>query len=103
MTAMPTIEFFGMHREERDTLEKQVRELLTEEEFREDCVFVTAADSRVLDWTGHRRPFIRVSTRSEHRADRFRNLLQHICDLEIVRIDFQPMAGSSSDEGQHNG
>ncbi|MFF5521183.1 hypothetical protein [Streptomyces coeruleorubidus] len=100
---MPTIEFFGMHREERDTLEKRVRALLTEEEFREDCVFVTAPDSHVLDWKGQRRPFVRVSTRSEQRADRFRKLLQHTCDLEIVRIDFQAMTGSSPDEGQHNG
>jgi hypothetical protein len=100
---MPTIEFFGIQREKRNALEEQVRELLAGEEFREDCVFVTAEDSRVLDWKGHSRPFIRVSTRSPERADRFRKLLRHICDLEIVRIDFQPMADSSPDEGQHNG
>ncbi|MFK0253884.1 hypothetical protein [Streptomyces sp. NPDC090445] len=100
---MPTLEFFGMRREERDALEKRVRELLAGEEFREDCVFVAAADSRVLDWQGQSRPFIRVSTRSEQRADRFRKLLHHTCDLEIVRIDFQPMADSSPDEEWHNG
>ncbi|WP_433570177.1 hypothetical protein [Streptomyces sp. CA-251247] len=100
---MPTIEFFGVPREERATLEKRVRELLAGEEFREDCVFVTAADSLVLDWQGRSRPFIRVSTRSEERADRFRKLLHHTCDLEIVRIDFQPMADGSPDEEQHNG
>ncbi|WP_328428163.1 hypothetical protein [Streptomyces sp. NBC_00443] len=100
---MPTIEFFGIQREARNALENQVRGLLAGEEFREDCVFVTAADSRVLDWQGRSRPFIRVSTRSAERADRFRKLLHHTCDLEIVRIDFQPMAESSPDEGQHNG
>ncbi|MER5974301.1 hypothetical protein ABT112_32110 [Streptomyces sp. NPDC002055] len=100
---MPTIEFFGSSREERDALEQRVRGLLAGETFREDCVFVTAADSRVLDWQGHSRPFIRVSTRSEARADRFRKLLHHTCDLEIVRIDFRPKADGSPDEGQHNG
>ncbi|WP_405606524.1 hypothetical protein [Streptomyces sp. NBC_00076] len=100
---MPTIEFFGMQREERDALEKRVRELLAEEEFREHCVFVTAAGSRVLDWQGRSRPFVRVSTRSEQRAERFRKLLRDTCDLEIVRIDFQPMADSSPDEEKHSG
>lgn len=93
---MPTIEFYGMRGEERDAMEKRVRALLAEEDFREECVFVTAADSRVVDWQGVSRPFVRVSTRSEQRAGRFRSLLHHTCDLEIVRIDFQPMAATGA-------
>ncbi|MET7322722.1 hypothetical protein [Streptomyces sp. NPDC005549] len=100
---MPTIEFFGVRGDERDALEKRVRALLADEEFRTDCVFVTAATSQVLGWNGDSRPFVRVSTRSEQRADRFRTLLRHTCDLEIVRIDFQPVADGPTDGGQHDG
>jgi len=87
---MPTIEFFGFTGDERIEVERRVRECLADEEFRKDCVFVAAAQCRVYDWGGTERPFVRVSTRSAGRAERFRALLLDKCDLEIVRIGFQP-------------
>ena len=87
---MPTIEFFGFTGDERIEIERLVRECLTDEEFCEDCVFVAAAQCQVYGWDGTERPFVRVSTRSAGRAERFRMLLLDKCDLEIVRIEFQP-------------
>ena len=87
---MPTIEFYGFTGDERIGIERLVRECLADEEFRAHCVFVVAAQCRVYDWDGAERPFVRVSTRSAGRAERFRMLLRDKCDLEIVRIVFQP-------------
>ena len=87
---MPTIEFFGFTGDERIEIERLVRKCLADEEFREDCVFVTAAQCRVYGWDGTERPFARVSTRSARRAERFRMLLRDKCDLEIMQIEFQP-------------
>jgi hypothetical protein len=97
---MPTIEFFGWRSDERDQLEGHIRERLKCEPFREDCVFVSAAPSRVLDWQGRDRPFVRVSTRSAERAQRFLELLRDSCDVEIMMIDFQP---SSKETAEPNG
>ncbi len=87
---MPTIEFFGYDTDARDSLESQIRRRLSAEPFRADCVFVGAQRSWVRDWQGESRPFVRVSTRSAERASRFKEILADLCDLEIVRIDFQP-------------
>ncbi len=86
---MPTIEFFGCDPELRDEMESQIRHRLTSEPFHRDCVFVENQRSWVRDWHGNSRPFVRVSTRSAKRAERFRVILADLCDLEIVRIDFQ--------------
>lgn len=96
MTAVPTIEFYGYDAGTRNALEESVRARLAGEPFRADCVFVTAGDSRVRDWDGRDRPFVRVSTRSAERAERFKDLLADLCDLEVVRIDFQPMTDESA-------
>ncbi|AUX29430.1 MULTISPECIES: hypothetical protein [Sorangium] len=99
---MPTIEFFGYSDDDRAILEHRVRERLDAEPFRGDCVFVTAARSRVRDWQGNERPFLRVSTRSVERAERFKVLLNDLCDLEIVQIGFNPMSiGEERDETNH--
>lgn len=87
---MPTIEFFGYGGDERDRLEGHIRERLQRESFCEDCVFVDALPSRVRDWRGRDRPFVRISTRSAERAQRFLELLRDVCDVEIMRIEFQP-------------
>jgi hypothetical protein len=87
---MPTIEFFGCDPELRDEVEGQIRQRLVSEPFHRDCVFVESQRSLVRDWHGNSRPFVRVSTRSAERAARFRAILADMCDLEIVRIDFQP-------------
>jgi hypothetical protein len=89
---MPTIEFFGCDPEFRDEVEGQIRQRLVSEPFHRDCVFVESQRSLVRDWHGNSRPFVRVSTRSGERAARFRAILADMCDLEIVRIDFQPAA-----------
>jgi hypothetical protein len=86
---VPTIEFFGYDADVRAPLEEGIRERLSEEPFRMDCVFVETRPSFVRDWERNSRPFVRVSTRSEERADRFRALLADLCDLEIVHINFQ--------------
>ncbi len=88
---LPTIEFFGYYQEKRSEIELRIRGLLEKEPFREDCVFVVGAGTTVRDWQGLDRPFVRVSTRSAERAARFRSMLHDVCDLEVVRIDFQPM------------
>lgn len=88
---MPTIEFFGYRKDEQQRLESRVRERLADEPFHQDCVFVETAPSLVRDWHGASRPFLRVSTRSAERAERFKAICADLCDLEIVRIDFQPM------------
>lgn len=95
---MPTIEFFGYDQQGRDRLEDRVRERLAGEDFREECVFVTAAPAAVRDWHGAERPFVRVSTRSPVRAARFRAVLHDLCDLETVQIGFQPRA-TADEEG----
>lgn len=87
---MPTIEFFGFGDEARREVERQVRAAVEPEPFCPDCVFVEAPPTRVRAWDGEDRPFVRVSTRSAERAARFRELLRTVCDLEVVRIDFQP-------------
>lgn len=91
---MPTIEFYGYDESAARRLEGILRDRLAGEDFRADCVFVDAADSRVRDWDGGERPFVRVSTRSPERAERFQVLLADVCDLEIVRIHFQPKTGA---------
>jgi hypothetical protein len=91
---MPTLEFFGMDSEEQEKLERYLIEELSNDDFRDDCVFVRAARSHVVDWRGQSRPFVRVSTRSADRAERFRRLLHETCDLEIVWIDFQPRSSA---------
>ncbi|GAA2139276.1 hypothetical protein GCM10009760_21310 [Kitasatospora kazusensis] len=88
---MPTIEFFGFDPERRQGMEARVRDRLTAEPFRKDCVFVESQGSLVRDWEGNLQPFVRVSTRSEQRADRFKEVLADVCDLEVVLIDFQPV------------
>jgi hypothetical protein len=88
---MPTIEFFGYDDSGRRNLERRVRERLERETFCQDCVFIDAARTGVRDWQGQDRPFVRVSTRSAERAQRFLVLLQDLCDLETVHIGFQPM------------
>lgn len=90
---MPTIEFFGYGDDERQNLKDRVRELIEREPFRDECVFVETERSHVRDWRGQDRPFLRISTRSAERAERFKGLLGGLCDLEVVRIDFQPMRG----------
>ncbi|NLU80787.1 hypothetical protein HCA58_20970 [Micromonospora sp. HNM0581] len=87
---MPTIEFFGYDAEERARMEQRVRERLVSEDFRIDCVFVAGQPTVVRDWRGQTLPFVRVSTRSKQRAARFKELFAAVCDLEVVRIDFQP-------------
>lgn len=94
---MPTIEFFGYRGDERDQLAGHIRERLKREPFSEDCVFVTAAPSRVRDWRGRDRPFVRISTRSAERAQRFLELLRDLCDVEIMRIDFQPSSKEAAE------
>jgi hypothetical protein len=94
---MPTIEFFGMDGGEQEKLERYLVEELSQDDFRDDCVFVRTVRSEVVDWQGRPHPFVRVSTRSAERAERFRRLLQETCDLEVVRIDFHPR--SSATEG----
>jgi hypothetical protein len=87
---VPTIEFFGYDADLRDSLESQIRQRLSAEPFRRDCVFVGTQRSWVRDWEGASRPFVRVSTRSAERAGRFKEILADLCDLEVVRIEFQP-------------
>jgi hypothetical protein len=94
---MPTIEFYGIGSDEQTRLKRHLREKLSQDDFREDCVFVTAARSEVVDWQGRSRPFIRVSTRSAGRGQRFRDVLYGVCDLEIVRIEFHPQLNESGD------
>lgn len=89
---MPTIEFFGFDSEQRLGMEARVRDRLTAEPFRTDCVFVDSHGSRVRDWQGNFQPFVRVSTRSKERAARFKEVLADVCDLEVVLIDFQPVS-----------
>ena len=95
---MPTLEFFGWNSGERKIMEERLRKRLAQEDFRGDCVFVDAGGSAVRDWEGASRPFVRVSTRSAKRGERFRELLRGICDLEIVRIEFYPAADGNDQE-----
>lgn len=88
---MPTIEFYGFTGGARKQMEGVVRKCLADEDFRADCVFVSAGQCQVYDWDGSERPFVRVSTRSAERAERFKILLREKCDLEIIQIEFQPM------------
>jgi hypothetical protein len=94
---MPTLEFFGMDSAEQEKLERYLVEELSQDDFRDDCVFVRTARSEVVDRQGRSHPFVRVSTRFAERAERFRLLLQQTCDLEVVRVDFHPR--SSATEG----
>jgi hypothetical protein len=89
---MPTLEFFGMDGDEHLRLEGYLRKELSEDQFREACVFVRH-DVEVVDWQGRSSPFIRVSTRSKQRAERFREVLDRVCDVEIVHIEFYPRSG----------
>jgi hypothetical protein len=92
---MPTIEFFGMGSDEQAKLERYLLEELAEDDFRDDCVFVRNSRSQVVDRQGRSHPFVRVSTRSPERAERFRRLLQETCDLEVVWIDFHPRSSAT--------
>ncbi|MBA8827779.1 hypothetical protein FHX42_005186 [Saccharopolyspora lacisalsi] len=91
---MPTVEFFGMDNDKQEKLERYLLEELSQDDFRDDCVFVRAARSQVVDRQGRSHPFVRVSTRSADRAERFRRILQGNCDLEVVRIDFHPRSST---------
>ena len=91
---MPTLEFFGYVDDQRRDLERRIRMRLRDEPFRGDCVFVNSSASKVLDYEGREQPFVRVSTRSDQRAERFKVLLGDLCDLELVKIQFQRMGGN---------
>lgn len=90
--AMPTIEFNGYTLDEAERMLDRARVRLADLPFREDIVFVKRGPSQVIAWDGSERPFIRVLTRKQERADRIRDRLTSECDLEIVLIDFIPCA-----------
>lgn len=86
---MPTIEFVGYSEDEQERVEKEVRTRLRDEPYRETCVFVRGPGTRVLDWSGISCPYLRVSTGNQERAERFKQLVADVADLEIVMIDYQ--------------
>lgn len=92
---MPTLEFFGMEIEEQQRLESYLIEQLEQDDFKTECVFVRTSTSRVLTFQQQSRPFVRLSTRSPERAERFREILRSVCDLEVVHIDFHPQSTST--------
>ena len=91
---MPTLEFHGYSSEEAAAMRGNARERLAVLAFREEIVFVDSGPSRVEGWDGAERPFVRVLTRKQERADLIRQQLHPLCDLEVVLIDFIPKAGT---------
>lgn len=87
---MPTIEFYGFSAEGAARTAERSRELLAGLPFCEDIVFVTQGPSQVIAWDGSSRPFIRVLTRRQERADQIRDRLVGEADIEVVLIDFIP-------------
>jgi hypothetical protein len=85
---MPTLEFHGFDRTTQPLAIQRVRDCLSEATFRDDLVFVTSPPSEVLDWHGTARPFVRVLTRAQHRADWIRTRLVPHFDVEVVLIEF---------------
>jgi hypothetical protein len=89
---MPTLEFHGFDSTAQPQAIQRVRACLAEAPFRGDLVFVTSPPSEVLDWSGAARPFIRVLTRIQDRADWIRTRLVPHFDVEVVRIEFHARA-----------
>lgn len=87
---MPTLEFHGFDRTTQPQAIQRVRDCLSEATFRDDLVFVTSAPSEVHDWNGALRPFVRVLTRTQDRADWIRTRLVPQFDVEVVLIEFHP-------------
>lgn len=85
---MPTLEFHGYSLADAQQMTAQVREALVGLPFCEDIVFVERGPSRVVAWNGEEQPFVRILTRSKQRAGEIQARLTHMCDLEVVIINF---------------
>lgn len=90
---MPTLEFYGYARGERDALIGSLRPLLADLPYRADIVFVKAEPTEVVAWDGSSRPFVRVLTRRPERAEQIRARINRSCDVETVIIGFYPAIG----------
>ncbi len=91
---MPTLDFFGYSPQQaREMLERMAPELRALP-FAADIVFVLHEEtSSVVDLDGLSKPFIRISTRDEGRAQSLVATLRPYADLETTRIwQFHPFA-----------
>lgn len=89
---MPTLEFHGYSSEAATRFAARAKTLLTGLSFCDDIVFVMQGPTQVIAWDGTERPFVRVLTRRQERADQIKERLTKECDLEVVLIDFIPRA-----------
>lgn len=88
---MPTIEFFGYAEADAVTLTAALRDRARHFSYFADIVVVLSPErSRVVDLHGQARPFVRISSRSQQRADELKDTMLPLSDVETVVIGFTP-------------
>ena len=86
---MPTLELHGYSANERDALVLKLKSMLSPLEYHNDIIFVHG-ESRVIGWDGASRPFVRVLSRRQERADEIGKRLSTDFEVETAVIGFIP-------------
>lgn len=92
---MPTIELHGFTGGELERATKAVIRIAKATPFNDEIVIVDTS-TRVHDLGGRPRPFLRILTRSPHRAKTLRGALHAQFDVEVELLDYFAPAGQQS-------
>lgn len=83
---MPSIEFLGYSRTERERLADGLRDSLREITFVNEIVFVFY-DSEVVGFDNQPQPYLRVSTRNSEKAGILMDKLALFADVEFLKSE----------------
>ena len=81
---MPSVEFLGYAKGEREFLEQTLRRDLADLEFSDQIMFVTYA-CEVRDMQGKSQPYLRICTRNEAKAKILTARLRKYADVEFIQ------------------